>query len=187
MGHRFEQLMVEQCAPTLAGVKVGSLFRINGLAEARTSIRFWDQTLAPLGLRVTALKECHRSDACMVYVYRENWLRRHLRKPRISEFLESLGYDTSQGIEMLHQLSHRFCLEQEYPHEIGVFLGYPLEDVIGFITHRGRNFTCCGQWKCYGDPAAAQKRFQRYRDCTAELKQRYDQGEALHQLVAAAA
>lgn len=187
MSHRFEQLLVEQCAPTLAGVKVGSLFRISGLDQARASIRFWDRSLSPLGLRVTALKECHRSDACMVYVYRESWLRRHLGKPRISEFLDSLGYDTAQGVGMLQQLSQRFCLEQEYPHEIGVFLGYPLEDVIGFITHRGRNFTCCGQWKCYGDPTEAQKRFQRYRDCTADLKQRYDQGEALHQLVAAAA
>lgn len=187
MGHRFQQLLVEQCAPTLAGVKVGSLFRISGLSSARTSIRFWDQALSPLGLRVTALKECHRSDTCMVYVYREAWLQRHLTKPSIAGFLASLGYDTAQGVGMLRQLSHRFCLEQEYPHEIGVFLGYPLEDVIGFITHRGRDFTCCGHWKCYGDPAAAQERFQRYRACTAELTQRFYQGEALHQLVEAAA
>lgn len=187
MVHRFEQLLVEQCAPTLAGVKVGSLFRISGLADARVSIHIWDRALAPLGIRVMALKECHVADACMVYVYREAWLRRHLGKSRIVKFLDSLCYDTTQGIGMLHQLSRRFCLEQEYPHEIGVFLGYPLEDVIGFITHRGHNFTCCGQWKCYGDPAAAQERFQLYRTCTAELKARYDQGEALHQLVEAAA
>ena len=184
MSHRFEQLLVEQCAPTLAGVKVGSLFRISGLDQARASIRFWDRSLSPLGLRVTALKECHRSDACMVYVDRESWLRRHLGKPRISEFLDSLGYDTAQGVGMLQQLSQRFCLEQEYPHEIGVFLGYPLEDVIGFITHQGRNFTCCGQWKCYGDPAEAQKRFACYRTCTAALKERYGRGIPLKELVA---
>lgn len=183
MAHRFEQLLVEQCAPTLAGVKVGSLFRISGLQDARASIRFWDHTLSPLGLRVTALKECQRSDACMVYVYREKWLCRHLARKPIAAFLAQQGYDTAQGLGMLHQLSRRFCLEQEYPHEIGVFLGYPLEDVIGFITHRGRNFTCCGHWKCYGHPAAAQARFACYRACTAELKERYGQGTPLQQLV----
>ena len=38
----------------------------------------------------------------------------------------------------------------DFPHEIGVFLGYPLEDVVGFIRHRGKCFTCCGCWKSYG-------------------------------------
>lgn len=187
MGHCFEKAMVEQCAPTLAGVKVGSLFRIAGLSSARASASFWDQTLSPLGVRVMVLKECPAADACMIYVYREKWLGRLLAQKGISDFLSGIGYDTTEGVGMLSLLSRRFCLEQEYPHEIGVFLGYPLEDVVGFIANRGHNFTCCGHWKCYGDPAVAQARFARYRACTAELKQRYGQGATLHQLVVTAA
>ena len=185
MSHSFERALIKQCAPTLAGVKVAGLFRISGLEDALHSARSWDAALSPLGVRVMVLKQCHSADACMIYVYRERWLQRLLAREPIADFLEGLGYDVSQGIGMLYQLSHRFCLEQDYPHEIGVFLDYPLEDVIGFITHRGRNFTCCGPWKCYGDPAIAQARFARYRACTAQLKERYGQGTPLRELVAA--
>lgn len=186
MSQSFERALIEQCAPTLAGVKVASLFRVVGLEDARACVQFWDGALSPLGVRVIMLKECPAADAGMIYVYRERWLRRLLAQPSIAAFLAELGYDPAQGIKMLQQLSHRFCLEQEYPHEIGVFLGYPLEDVIGFITHRGRDFTCCGPWKCYGDPAPAQRRFARYRACTAQLKALYHAGTPLRELVTAA-
>ena len=44
----------------------------------------------------------------------------------------------------LRQLSNRLCLEHDFPHEIGIFLGYPLEDVVGFIENQGKNYTCSG-------------------------------------------
>ena len=80
----------------------------------------------------------------------------------------------------------RLCLEEEFPHEIGVFLGYPLDDVKGFIRHKGRDYTFCGCWKCYGDPQAARRRFERYRRCTAVLRRRYAEGTPITQLIVAA-
>ena len=67
-----------------------------------------------------------------------------------------------------------------------MFLGYPLADVKGFIRHKGKNFTLCGCWKCYGDPVAAQRRFARYRRCTELYRRRYAQGATLGQLTVAA-
>ena len=84
------------------------------------------------------------------------------------------------------QLAARLCLEEEFPHEIGVFLGYPLDDVKGFIRHKGRDYTFCGCWKCYGDPQAARRRFERYRRCTAVLRRRYAEGTPITQLIVAA-
>ena len=72
------------------------------------------------------------------------------------------------------------------PHEIGVFLGYPLDDVKGFIRHKGRDYTFCGCWKCYGDPQAARRRFERYHRCTAVLRRRYAEGTPITQLIEAA-
>ena len=57
-------------------------------------------------------------------------------------FLESCGYESGDTDFLLKQLSGRLCLEQDYPHEIGLFLGYPLADVVGFIENRGWNYTC---------------------------------------------
>ena len=69
---------------------------------------------------------------------------------------------------------------------MGLFLGYPLEDVKGFIANGGRNCTCCGCWKCYGDPEEARRRFARYRRCTALYRRRFAQGATLSQLTVAA-
>ncbi len=66
-----------------------------------------------------------------------------------------------------------------------MFLGYPLEDVVGFIENHGRNYTCCGCWKAYGDPEAARRRFDQYRRCTAVWKERFRRGAAITQLIAA--
>lgn len=68
--------MVEQCAPTLAGVKPASLFRYgsDGIAPIRCSAAHWDRMLAPLGVRIMIIKECPASNACMIFVYRASWL-----------------------------------------------------------------------------------------------------------------
>lgn len=188
MNRTFEDVLVEQCAPTLAGIKPASLFRFqaDSLETIRLHTAEWDQRLRSFGIRVHLLKECPGTLAGMIYLYREKWLTQLVAEKERRAFLEQHGYYAERLPEMLEQLSQRFCLEQEYPHEIGIFLGYPLQDVVGFIENKARNYTCCGYWKCYGDPAAAQNCFERYRICTRIYKKRYASGTPIVQLVAAA-
>jgi hypothetical protein len=188
MRKQFEDLLIEQCAPTLAGLKPGSLFRVtSGLGvDVSKSIQHWERQLSPFGLHVTLLKTCPRTGDSMVYVYRQTWLEKILREPKIAQFLAERGYPNSNLAEMLEVLSGRYCTEREMPHEIGIFLGYPLEDVVGFIQNKGRNFTCCGCWKCYGDPETAQRRFAHYRRCTSLYQKWYQCGIPIIQLVTAA-
>ena len=188
MERTFEELLVEQCAPTLAGLKPASLFRYQA-ADRRTSIRTtarWARELAPFGLTVRVLKICPRTGACLIYLYRRREVCRLLGDPAIRRFLAERGYRLEGGCPaLLQQLSRRLCLEEDFPHEIGVFLGYPLEDVVGFIRHRGRDFTCCGYWKVYGDPEAAQRRFAGYRRCTARCLEQLRRGVAVTCMIAA--
>ena len=72
-----------------------------------------------------------------------------------------------------------------FPHEIGLFLGYPLEDVRGFMENCGRNYRLCGCWKVYGDPEAALRCFARYRKCARLYLQRYTEGHSLSRLTVA--
>ena len=187
MERSFEEVLVEQCAPTLAGLKPASLFRYQAADGQRTlaAAVHWARQLAPYGLTVQILKVCPRTGACLIYLYRAGWLRSILAEPSARAFLAERGYETDRGcLRMLAQLSERLCLEAEFPHEIGVFLGYPLEDVAGFIRNRGRNYTCCGCWKAYGDPEAARKRFDDYRRCTAACQERLREGAAVTELIA---
>ena len=188
MVRSFESVLVEQCATTLAGLKPASLFRYQGAdkRQPRMAVAYWAKRLAPYGITLRVLKHCPQTGACLIYLYRAGWLRSILTEPSNRAFLARRGYQTDQDcLSLLRQLSRRLCLEREFPHEIGVFLGYPLEDVVGFIANRGRNYTCCGYWKAYGDPAAAQRRFDQYRRCTAVCKERFRRGTVITQLIAA--
>lgn len=86
----------------------------------------------------------------------------------------------------MRQLSRRLCCEADFPHEIGVFLGYPLYDVVGFIENAGRNFTCCGCWKAYGDPSAAQRHFAQLNKCTTVYLRLFRSGTPIQRLAVAA-
>ena len=69
----------------------------------------------------------------LVYVYRPARVARLLAAPHMLDFLAGEGYTPGTADELLDQLAERLCCEGDFPHEIGVFLGYPLADVIGFI------------------------------------------------------
>ena len=133
-----------------------------------------DRELGPYGVRVRVI--AWRAFGAIVLAYRPNLLVSHLRDARTAAVLASLGYPVlnsalTAGMRetfldaLLAHLARRFAAEK-LPHEIGFFLGYPYEDVEGFVRHRGRKFRFCGCWKVYGDPRAAAKLFARYRRCT---------------------
>ena len=187
-GRWFEELLVEQCAPTLTGLKPASLFRYQAddRIESVQAAVHWARELEPYGITVRVLKVCPKTGASLIYLYRKTELLRLLAEPAVLNFLKGSGYETEGGgDQLLRQLSRRLCLEEEFPHEIGVFLGYPLEDVEGFIRHRGRNFSLCGYWKVYGDPEEAQIKFERYRCCTVHCMEQLRSGVSIIHMIAA--
>jgi len=141
----FEGVLVRQCAATLAGLKPGSIFcfQHSSLEALRQKAGQWNDRLSPLGLTVGILLERPSSNSAIVYVYRRGHLERLLTDHAYQDFLRGAGYIPADLDSLLAQLSRRLETQPEFPHEIGVFLGYPLRDVVGFIENRGQNFTCC--------------------------------------------
>ena len=188
ISRNLESDLIEYCAPTLMGSKPASLFRHHAQSPEmlQRMAAGWSETLAPYSLALRILKTCPETGDCLVYLYRVRWLRRILSDAAVKIFLEHMGYQVVQNPPgLLEQLSQRLCMNQNFPHEIGVFLGYPLEDVEGFIQNGGRNYTCCGCWKSYGDPEKAKALFASYRRCTALCKEWYQNGYTITQLIAA--
>lgn len=60
----------------------------------------------------------------------------------------------------------------EFPHEMGVLLGYPAEDVRGFIENKGRNFLYTGYWKVYKNLSYKMEMFHTF-DTVTEKYLRY--------------
>ncbi len=192
MERNFETVMIEQCAPVLAGLKPAGLFRYEtrDCADLARRVRSWNEQLNGKGLRVRVMKGCARTHRFLIYVYREAQLSAVLADRAVQEFLRQEGYqlpaEQEQTGALLNQLSRRLCCQAEFPHEIGVFLGYPLPDVVGFIENRGQNFTCCGCWKSYGEPAAARRRFDQLSKCTAVYLRLFHSGTPITRLTVAA-
>ena len=182
----FEELMVSFCAPTLAGMKVGSLFRCSftcpkALMEEISGL---NTRLGGRGVTVTVLEM--RSGWALIYVYRGKQLERDMCAQGARDLLSALGYGLGGINEMIHCLRRRIRLVETFPHEIGLFLGYPLGDVLGFIREQGRNCKSCGLWKVYCNQQEADKLFEKYRKCTKVYCRRLREGVPLLKLTVAA-
>ena len=77
----------------------------------------------------------------------------------------------------------RMRTSRGFPHEVGLFLGYPPEDVLGFVRNRAKNYKTVGLWKVYGDTQMAQRQFEACRKCTEESISRFKSGASLEQLI----
>lgn len=182
----FESVLIRQCAPTLAGLKPGSIFCVKFLdsESVQQKVQQWDKKLSPRGLSAQVLLK--RPDSMLIYIYRKKHLEQILFQRDYQQFLRESGYSNANLDGLLAQLILRLRTRPEFPHEIGVFLGYPLEDVIGFIENHGQNFTCCGFWKSYSDPAEIQACFDRYRRCIHIYTILFEQGIPIERLAVSA-
>lgn len=182
---RFEQFLVDQCAPVLAGIKPGSMFPYTPSVEETLPelLRRWNSRLSPKGVAITSIKRCRKIGGYLIYVYRPRQVEAILSQPAVAQFLARCGYTPGMSLrETLRLLTRRLCQNPEFPHEVGVFLGYPLLDIIGFMEHGGRDCLCSGCWKVYHEPQKAQQTFRRFQNCTNTYRNLYRQGRGAEDL-----
>lgn len=174
--------VVRHGAPTLAGLKTGSLFpcTFQGWTDLLDELRQLNQVLTPRGLRLLLLRA--GEGRALLYLYRPALLERDLSAPAARQLLRQAGYPEETLPGRLRELKRRLAARDGFPHEIGLFLGYPPEDVQGFIQHQGRGSKLTGCWKVYGDEAAARQCFAVYRGCTESYCRRWARGEGLEGL-----
>ena len=99
--------------------------------------------------------------------------------------LEESGYPCHSAGQCVACLIRRLRESEEFPHEIGLFLGYPIEDVVGFIRYAGKGCKLSGLWKVYGDAEAASRLFDRLSRVCHAVTRRVDKGETLLEVFAA--
>ena len=183
-----DKYLIEHCCPTLAGLKSSSIFTFSYESRQllQQQIAYYNKMFSQKGIRLRILR---RSDShALIIVYRETLLERDFRKEGVADFMAKYGYsvDDLRAESAITRLSERFESCGEFPHEIGVFLGYPLDDVIGFIENNGRNCKCCGCWKVYENECEAMKKFEQYRKCNRIYKELWHGGRSILKLTVAA-
>lgn len=154
-----ETQLALHCAPLIAGIKASNLLIVyKEIADDIIDI-----------LRNTDISYCILSNnegKCTILLYQKELLKACLMNDEAQNLLKKYGYDTSDFYGMLEIFLKHYKVYAKtgegYPHEIGIFLGYPAEDVEGFIENDGKNFLCTGYWKVYEDMPAKIKLFEKY-------------------------
>lgn len=177
-----EACLITHCAPTLANLKTASLFRCP--CPGPGELDAWRAALEHKGIELTVLR-CDGSHV-LVYVYRPARLRADLDRRGAKCLLRPYGYNSADPEDALRRLRERLAESGEFPHEIGVFLGYPLWDVAGFIHHGGKNCRCMGCWKVYCNECEARRTFARLKKCSEVYGRLWRQGRTVSQLTVAA-
>ncbi|WP_066638953.1 DUF3793 family protein [Desulfolucanica intricata] len=148
-------------APTIAKEKPSSL--INFTKSYRNSYALWEKYKSELfELPNIHFYEIYRKkDSILVLFYNPQNLSKILSQKDHLNFLKSFGYNEEMNLnQFLDILKERFT--KEFPHELGIFLGYPLMDVTSFIKNKGKNYLLCKYWKVYHNPQRAKDIFYNF-------------------------
>ena len=180
-----EEILIRQGAPTLAGIKTGSLFPCpcDDREALLTDVRRLNRQLVPKGLCLLPIR--FKDGQALLYLYRPSELRKDLKDHLAGMLLAEAGYPDKGSEQCVAYLARRFRSGGEFPHEVGLFLSYPPQDVLGFIENRAVNYKCAGLWKVYGDVEQAQRLFARYRKCTDIYCELWRAGSGIGQLAVA--
>lgn len=179
-----ERSIIDHASPTLARLKLGNLFNHTMGDDFPGEFATLQRQLMDRGVTMTILK-ISRGKA-LIYLYRAEELKKTLADEGVRRLLETCGYRCLDVDGALDTLRARLHSLDAFPHEIGVFLGYPLEDVLGFIENGGRNSLSCGCWKVYSNECEALKAFERYEKCKAVYQRLFASGCPLTRLTVAA-
>ncbi|MBO6127721.1 MAG: DUF3793 family protein [Pseudobutyrivibrio sp.] len=177
---KVELQIVLQCAPTIAGLKTSNLLIVP--KEQEDKVRFVLRHSGLLGYRLV-----YDRSRVVFLVFNRDMLISYLAKSEIKDFLSENGYRTDAFGYSLKHFQERYNSyvrnRKEFPHEMGVFLGYPLCDVEGFIENGGDNFVLAGYWKVYGNASKTQELFEKFDDVKDEMVRKISLGYSIKEIV----
>lgn len=156
-----ETQLAVQCSPLITGKKISNLFIIPTGDE-----KAMRQILRHSGIAYFRLMRIRKNTVYLLF--RRNLLEEYLKNEKVCDILYQAGYrDFSLGAILRYfQTRYKFFTDREagFPHEMGLLLGYPVEDVSGFIENKGENFLYSGYWKVYDDVPSKKKIFREYEE-----------------------
>ena len=172
--------MVLQCAPLFTGLKVSNLLIVP--AKKGNLVR------EILGETEICIRKLTEFKGRITYIlFRRSALEAWISEEDNRRFLAESGYEGCSLDSILNKIEHRYCTyvreNREFPHEIGILLGYPAEDVKGFVANEGRNCLCSGYWKVYEHPSEKKRLFQRFDQAKKTLLKAVSMGVEIQSVI----
>ena len=158
MSRFLERVLAFHSSPAICGIKAANLISLDYYDSLQEEIGELNLKYQNISFYILQIK----NNKVLILVFRKKVLEKHLFENNKKEFLESLGYNTSSIDTMLKDLVSRMELDV-FPHEVGVFLGYSLDDIKAFME--GHECLYVGYWKVYSDVEAKKELFERFTRC----------------------
>lgn len=180
---KFERMLANFCSPVMMHEKVSNLFSVSKfeMPEINQIIKKYNGILNSYDLNMSKICEC--DNRVLIMVYNKSLLNVHFNDTEVIEILSRFGYSNLKTPEdYIGKLKSRIKVNN-FPHEIGIFLGYPIKDVQGFIENKGQNYKYCGYWKVYNNVVSAKILFSSYDNMRKVISNRLDCGESIENIL----
>lgn len=168
-----------QCSLVLSGIKPSNLLIYSNHCEGCIS-----EELKNTGAEHMKLYT-GKNDSVSIIFNREK-LEKSLLDEENREFIKQYGYEDFSVNSVIEKLAGRYTEFKEggaeFPHEMGIVLGYPLEDVSGFIENNGKNYLYSGYWKVYKNAEEKIQLFKIYKDIKKYFVEQIENGRQIHQI-----
>jgi hypothetical protein len=164
-----------ECSEVLAEVKPANLISIVNRKRpcGRNLYQIWKSENTEVRARLNSIEflELNSSEnSILLLCYSKTGLERHLSHSGIRTLLDKTGYNREASLEeMLESLKVRIKNSEQFPHEIGLFIGYPPKDVAAFMGLINLPLTCQAPWKIYGNPLESLNLVEQYRCCRQKM------------------
>lgn len=177
-----EKYLLFILSPVIGGLKPSSTIT---LSYDKKEYSIWSnykkEFLEILKLKEIVLRKGTKAE--IILIYNEENLLNCINKKDNKEFLNKLGYDLTLTLEEnLDILVYRY---EKYhcPHELGVFLGIPIEDVIDFMECSDKKCLMCGYWKVFNNYNNAKDIFNKYEISKNIMIKSIEENKALLNIV----
>ncbi len=169
-----------QCAPFITGLKISNLLNIekDDFPKVKEMINH---------SHISWYLLLEREDKVAILLYHKESLQEYMEKKKVIEMLFSAGYRDFSLEGILDELSYRYKKHMEnkgdFPHEMGLILGYPVEDVEGFVKHKGKNSLCTGYWKVYKNKDKKLEMFEIFENAKETLVELLSYGVRMEDII----
>ena len=168
-----------QCSLVLSGIKPSNLLIYSNHCEGCIS-----EELKNTGAEY--MKLYTGSNDSVSIIFNRKKLEKSLLDEENREFIKQYGYEDFSVNSVIEKLAGRYTEfkegRAEFPHEMGIVLGYPLEDVSGFIENNGKNYLYSGYWKVYKNAEEKIRLFKTYKDIKKYFVEQIENGKQICQI-----
>ena len=169
-----------QCAPLISGLKMSNLLIVS--AEDETLVRM---ILRKSGISFYRLLKS--GEKVTFLLFRREWLEAYLQQKEVRAVFVAEGYQDYILGNVFRTFQERYKRYMNggdcFPHEMGLLLGYPVEDVQGFMENEGKNFLYSGYWKVYADVQEKIKLFQKFETAKETVIQLLSYGVGIRDIL----